>query len=291
MWSVDMPGGYVEQLKTITTKGSTSETVLSLGGNFGDKLFLGITFAFPEIKFEEESVYTEEDTDGNNTYFDSFKRTEYLKTTGSGFNFKFGFIYKPFDFLRIGGAFHTPTNYYKMSDDWNASMTAWYDAGDKYSYDSPEGAYDYKLTTPMRAMGSIAVIIGQVGLISADYEFVDYSTARLHADDYNFADENKIINDNLTTANNLRLGTEWKAGVYAFRGGYSLYGSPYKNGGSMGEKTGYSFGFGIHDKGYFLDFAYNHLEYKDNYFLYNDSNPASNKYKNNSYSITLGFRF
>lgn len=288
---IDMPNGGVQQLKTITTKGSTNETVLSAGGNFGDKLFLGVTFAFPEIKYEEESIYTEEDINNINNNFDSFKRSEYLKTTGSGFNFKFGFIYKPFDFIRIGGAFHTPTSYYKMTDNWNASMTANYDNGDKNSKDSPEGSYDYRLSTPMRAMGSLAFIIGQYGLISADYEFVDYSTARLRAYDYNFSEENDYVNKKFTTANNLRIGTEWKSGIYAFRGGYNMYGSPYKGENTLGARTGYSFGFGVHDKGYFLDFAFNHTSMKDNYYLYNIASAAENKLSNNSYSFTLGFRF
>jgi len=309
---IDMPYGGVQQLKTITTKGSTSETVLSAGGNFGDKLFLGVTFAFPEIKYEEESVYTEEDINNLNDNFDSFKRSEYLKTTGSGFNFKFGFIYKPFDFMRIGGAFHTPTSYYKMTDKWNASMTALYDLGDSYSMDSPEGTYDYRLTTPMRAIGSIAFVIGHYGLISADYEFVDYSTARLRADDYNFSEENTSLNKNLIQAGNLRVGAEWKAGIYAFRGGLNIYGSPFKGENNflinkyffrkvadgsffelkntLGARTGYSFGFGVHDKGYFLDFSFNHNEMKDNYYLYNIASASENKYNNNSYSITLGFR-
>jgi hypothetical protein len=144
----------------------------------------------------------------------------------------------------------------------------------------------------MRAIGSLAFIIGQNGLISADYEYIDYSTARLHSSDYSFSTENNTINKSFTTANNLRFGTEWKAGIFAFRGGYSLYGSPYKNEGmsGLGSRTGYSLGFGIQEKSYFLDFSYNHMSTKDYYYIYGYAPASSNTYNSNSYSFTLGFR-
>ncbi len=38
----------------------------------------------------------------------------------------------------------------------------------------------------MKAIGSIAFIIGKYGSVSADYEIVDYSNMKLRAQDYNF---------------------------------------------------------------------------------------------------------
>lgn len=297
IWRVDIPSGSLNH--TVETRGGISETVLSAGTNFDDKLFLGMTFGFPHINYQEESIYTEKDDNDSSLYVKSFERTEYLNTKGTGFNFKFGFIYKPVDFIRIGGAIHTPTAYNDMNDSYGATMTAYYDQpplttsnATHFEASSPDGSYDYKITTPMRAIGSLAVIIGQYGLISADYEYVDYSTARLRANDYSFQNENNTIRTSYTAANNFRIGTEWKAGIYAFRGGYSLYGSPYKgeNTTGLGSRTGYSFGFGIHEKAYFIDFAYNHSASKDNYYIYGYAPASSNTYSNNSYSFTLGFR-
>lgn len=290
-WLVDMPDGGIEQEKTIESRGSTSETVLSAASNFGDKLYIGITFGFPDIRYEEESTYSETDTKNQNSYFSSFKKSEYLKTTGSGFNFKFGFIFTPVEFIRIGGAFHSPVNYYSMTDEWNATMTAKFDDGKTYTKDSPNGTYDYELTTPSKAIGSVAVLFGQSGLITADYEYVDYTTARLHANDYSFGDENQYIHETLSSTSNIRLGGEFKSGIYALRAGYSMYGSPYKNETTIGERTGYSFGIGVHDKGYSLDLAYNHMQQKDNYFPYSLAAPASVDTKNNLFSFTLGIKF
>lgn len=296
IWQVDLPYGGNNQLKTIETRGHSYETVISAGTNYNEKLFMGITFAFPHVRYEEESYYTEKDVNDLSPFLKSFQQTDYLKTTGSGFNLKIGFIYKPFDFLRIGGAFHTPTAY-SLNDAYSSKMVAEYDQppliddnSTTFATESPDGAYDYRLTTPMRAMGSLAFIIGQYGLISADYEYIDYSSARLRANDYNFLGENENINSTLTSAHNVRVGTEWKAGIFAFRGGYSMNGSPYKGGGKIGERTGYSFGLGIREQSYFLDFSYSHSSSEINYFFYSDAPASLNKIKNNSFNLTLGFR-
>ncbi len=299
IWQVDLPYGPLQQTKSIETRGGITETVLSAGTNFDDKLFVGITFGFPHINYQEESTYTEKDDNNLSPYLKSFNRTEYLNTKGTGFNFKFGFIYKPVDYIRIGGAIHTPTAYNDMHDSYGATMTAYYDqppisgnTSTRFEANSPDGSYDYKITTPMRALGSLAIIIGQYGLISADYEYIDYSSVRLRASDYSFQDENNSIRKGYSTANNFRFGTEWKAGMFAFRGGTSFYGSPYKteSSGGLGARMGYSLGFGIQDKSYFLDFSFNHIESKDNYYIYGYAPASSNTYKSNSYSFTLGFR-
>ena len=38
--------------------------------------------------------------------------------------------------------------------------------------------FQYALTTPFRVLAGVAVQIKKFALLSADYEFVDYSTAR-----------------------------------------------------------------------------------------------------------------
>lgn len=294
-WAFDMEyalghGGGVKQTKTTETRGSTNETVLSAGANISDKLFLGITFAFPYIRYEETSTYTEEDSKNANDYYNSFNRYEYLNTRGAGFNFKAGFIFMPVEFLRIGGAIHTPTNYYNMSDSYYTSMNSNF-TGEQYSGNSPDGYFEYELKTPLRALGSVAVLLGKYGLISADYEYIDYSEANLQAHDYSFSSENNAIRTQYTTANNLRLGAEFKAGIVAFRGGYSFYGTPFRDTGNTGDRNGYSFGIGVREKAYFVDFAYNHSNSETNYYLYSSAPKSNNQIKTNAYSLSMGFRF
>ena len=292
-WGAEIENGGIQQTKSIESYGSTNETVLSAGANIADKLFLGVTFAFPYIRYHEQSILSEKDTKNLASDFNSFDRNEYLDTKGAGFNFKAGLIFMPVEFFRIGGSIQTPTNYYNMTDNWHASMNSTFDNGDKYSKSSDNGVFDYSLKTPLRATGSVAFILGKYGLISADYEYIDYSTASLKSSSYSFSTENKAVRSEYTAANNIRVGGEIKTGIVAWRGGYNFYGSPYRNRdeGSIGSRNGYSLGMGIRDKGYFLDFAYNHTKSEAYYYLYDISPSSTNTMKTNLYSLTLGFRF
>jgi len=290
-WAADMENGGIQQTRFIESMGSTNETVLSAGANIADKLFLGITFAFPFIRYESYTTHTENDVENLNSYYESFTRYEYLETRGSGFNFKAGVIVMPVKFIRIGGAVHTSTNYYNMSDFYYASMSSSFRGGEYYSDRSPDGFYDYELKTPLRALGSIAVLLGKYGLITADYEYIDYADSRLWAYDYSFINENNAIETQYTSANNLRFGAEVRASIFTLRGGYGMYGTPYKGESTMGERTGYSFGIGMRKNGMIIDFAYNHSSFEGNYYMYSGAPPSHNLVKTNLYSLTLGYRY
>jgi hypothetical protein len=292
---VDMPNGNVLQRKSIQMSGASREMLLSGGANFDNKLYLGISLGFPSIRYEEESNFWEQDSEGLSSNadpafnFSSVARSENLTTKGNGFNLKFGFIYKPVDFIRIGAAFHTPTTY-NLTDEWSAKMVSTFENGNKYTESSIPGSFDYRISTPMRAIGSIAFVLAKYGLISADYEYVDYSTARLRSDNYDFFDENDDVHSKLGHANNLRIGAEFRQNIFAFRAGTSYYGSPYLNESTRGARMGYSLGLGLRDKTYFLDFAFNHTLSKDDLYLY-ETAVAKNTYMTNSFMVTLGFRY
>lgn len=282
----------VRQTKLSETYGKTRETALSLGFNIQDNLYIGTTFGFNHIKYVEENTFNEVDIADTIPYFKSMKKTDYLKTEGSGINMKFGIIYQPVDFLRLGLAVHTPTFFHSMHDEWNASITSSFDDGNGYTKDSPKGEYDYQLTTPARFIGSAAFIIGDHGLISADYEYVNYSRARLSASDYDFIGENQNIKAQYTSSQNFRLGAEAKLGIFAIRGGYGYYGSPYNiNGTQLGQKSVYALGAGLRQEKYTIDFSYQLKSSEDNYYAYNIAPVADVKKLSSYYSLTLGYRF
>ena len=287
-----MQGSYgEEQSKQITSSGSMGETIFTLGGNYDDKLYMGMTIGIPHIRYDEESNYTETaDTNALNG-FKSFELNQDLKTTGTGFNFKFGMIYKPNDIVRIGGAFHSPS-YFQMHDDWNSNMTTHFsNPTESFTSTSPQGTFDYSLVTPMRAIGSIGFVINKMGLIGAEYEFVDYPSASLSSSKYKYLNENKAIRNNYIEGNNFRIGTEWKLQPMSIRAGAAYYSSPYKAGG--GSRMDYSAGIGFRDENFFLDFAYVFSQSSQNYYFYDSSktSPSSNDSNSSSVLMTLGFKF
>jgi len=302
VYYADMPEGEVTQRKVIETRGSMNEMVLSMGANLVDKFYIGATLGIPFVRYFEESGYTENDSENRDVYFNSFLRTESFSTTGSGINFKLGIIYKPADFIRIGAAFHTPTYYAKMTDKWNSTMSSQFDLPivdneKSFSSISPYGEFEYSLTTPLRAIGSIAFIFGKYGLLSADYEYVDYPAASLSADSYSFNDENDAIRHKYKGAGNLRLGTEWKYGQFSFRGGYGIEGDPYNKGINVSKGSSYSFGLGLREKAYYFDLGYVYASRSEDYYLYGSSSvdpnpsPSQNTIRSNNIMLTFGVRF
>lgn len=213
---------------------------------------------------------------------------------------KFGMIVRATNWFRIGGAIHSPTWYNNMNDDWYTELTAEYDNNDYYFERSPYGTYNYKLETPWRAIGSVSFVLGGFALISADYEYVDYSQSKLRGREYNFYDENAVIQNKYTATQNIRLGTEFRFGHFSLRGGYAIYGSPFDvdiNGEKIndGRKTYYTGGLGFRDKDFFIDLAYIMSVSNEDYYLYGSENisvnPVNNEPITNNFLLTIGFRY
>lgn len=286
-----IPDGGAMQSKFIETKGSVNEMVLTIGGNYNDRLYMGASFGFPYLSYYESSTYREIDEGDSIPGFKEMSLHEDLETDGTGFNFKFGLIYRIADWVRIGASVHTPT-FYNLKDKYSKEMTATYDNGAHYTTESPKGSFNYELTTPLRATGSVAFIIGQYALISADYEFVDYSDARLRSGTYKFFDENDAIGRIYTATSNIRAGFEVRLAPISLRGGYQLNFSPYKDNLNDGQRMAFSGGIGLRDKSYFVDLAYVYSKKSEDYYLYaNVPSAVVNKFSNHNILLTLGFRF
>ena len=306
-----LPNHGETQTKSVETSGSMGETVFSFGGNYDDKLYLGGTIGSPHIHYTESSKYTESLGSDTSVYgFKSFSLNENLTTTGKGINFKFGMIYKPVDWIRIGGAFHSPS-YFSMHDDYNSSLTAYFT--NKNSVGAPStitsnpldangnslgaGTFDYSLTTPMRAIGSLGFVINKMGMVNIDYEYVDYASTRLHSTSYDFLNENQAISNKYTSTGNLRVGTEWRVlKPMSVRAGIAYYGSPYKQSvGNDGSSMSYTAGIGFRENNFFIDFAYVFTQTKENYYFYDPSiasvDPSMNTLKSSRVMMTIGFKF
>jgi hypothetical protein len=171
--------------------------------------------------------------------------------------------------------------------DWNSSQF------------SPLGSYDYELRTPFRALGSLAFILGQYGLISADYEYVDYSQASFNSTYDSYTDVNNQIESDFKSWGNIRVGTEWRISNFRVRGGFGYFSNPskvinpYTGKTNNNEKYQASGGFGYRTKHFFADLTYVWSKTNQDYYLYDASmvNPANVSYYTNTVSTTVGFRF
>jgi len=248
------------------------------------------------IRYYEESLYEEYNTVSADTNtFAYFNKRDYLDTRSSGINFKLGFIVRPTDWVRAGFSYISPSWYNNTRDDYSAIMYSELNNGQSHSWSSPLGGYNYRLQTPQRFVGSVAFIFNKYGLVSADYEYVDYAKANLDASDYSFSEENGTINDIYTSASNIRVGTEWRYANLSFRGGYAHYGNPFKDGVNDATQQIISAGVGYRVKFFYIDFAYSRSSTSQDYYMYESANvftqPAIIDSWTNKFLLTFGFKY
>ena len=280
------------------TRGSKGETVFTFGGNYNNKLYLGVTMGISSINYTESSIF-EEVTNSN--VIDSLRNYQFeenFTTDGTGVNFKFGMIYRPQDAVRFGIAIHTPT-WYTMHDYYKNFMTSRFIGGQSYYEDSPDGSFDYDMTTPFKALGSLGFIFGEQGVFGFDYEFIDYSSAHFNSPNYAFFDENRNIESKYDVAHTFRAGTEWRYQNISFRGGVSYMTSPIKPGVTTGDsdysKRGFSAGIGFKEKNFSIDLGYLHSQSNQYYQPYTLSLEAVPGVKNDltthNFTVTCGYKF
>jgi hypothetical protein len=296
-----------EHNQTRNYSGSMTEWNFSLGGNFDNKLFIGASLGIVSVFYSDRYSHTETDVNDFND-FTQFTFRRRVTTNGSGFNFKFGAIYKPIEFIRIGGSIHLPT-FFKLEDEESSSMESQFDTGEFYqAYPTTStGARmgsrfkEYAIHSPLRANAGAALIFGKRGLVSVDYEYVDYSIMRLRETDgeYDYLTENDQIRASYKPTSNLRLGAEYRLGNIALRGGLARYGSPFQSN-QMNADASYfvkSLGIGVRESNFFADFGYAISSLNENEYLYyyegmpEESLPSENSYKRSSFKLTVGFRF
>jgi len=282
------------QRMSITSWGSMNEFVIGFGGNYNDRVYIGASFGIPYIRYFEESDYTENLPGPANDMY-QFTIHRELETRASGINFKLGLIGRPADWLRIGAAIHTPTFYTNIRDRNVALFDSRFKTPDLYGYTSyfhsNTWTKSYELTTPFRALGSIAFIIGKIGLVSVEYNYTDYSQARFR---YVSSYVNDDIRNGYRPTHNFKAGTEWRYGLISLRLGYAYNSSPYQGDINDGTMHIYSGGLGFNFRNYFLDLAYAYSKYTEDYYLYSYGPyeaKAVNDIIGQRYLLTFGARF
>lgn len=287
----------VNQQMEVDNEGSLGEYFIAVGANYNNKLYLGVSLGIRRYKLTRSRTFTEKEYENEIPYYHQMRFTEYENHSGTGYNLKIGAIYKPFDFLRLGAAVHTPTFYSNLQYDWYNQMTADYDDISSLQSTSGQTTYAYKLTTPAKLIGGVAFKIANTLMLSADYEYLDYSNNRLDDKaDYSFdyGPLNDTIQTNMGTASNLRLGAELKLNNFYLRAGYSYNQSPYTNSyeGFQSNIARYSGGVGFRSTEFFLDATFVTSSYTTDDMLFSTLPTLSDvDFTNNRVILTVGLRF
>lgn len=265
----------ITQSNEVSSTGGLNDYTLAVAGNYANKFYIGLSLNIPSIKYNRTKTFTETNTSDQSSPLQYYDVVEKDNTTGAGINGKLGIIYAVNSMVRVGAAFHSPS-YFSMHDTYTTSMTTHTsDQGTSSSTTKDitggyPGDYDYSLSTPWRAMGGLSLIFGNSagsngqGFLTMDYEYVNYAAARFHFNSSGATASDKALADDLNNsisslykgASNIRVGGEFKTGIFAFRAGFSWMGSPYSDNSIQGSQEGYSAGAGIRNKGFYLDLTY-----------------------------------
>ncbi|MCK5700504.1 MAG: hypothetical protein KAI29_05100, partial [Cyclobacteriaceae bacterium] len=137
-----------------------------------------------------------------------------------------------------------------------------------------ESFFDYTLTTPMRINAGATFFLSKNGFITADIEYVDYSTMNLKGKQGgSLESENEAIKDLYNSVVNLRVGGEWRLKAFRIRAGYNYQPSPYKEEDIERNVQTFSAGLGIRSSKYFVDLAASYKQFNSIYTPYILDNP------------------
>jgi hypothetical protein len=292
----------VKKEQTIIRKGSVNDLNLTLGGNYRNKLYVGVTVGMPIVRFEETKSYKETDEFNISPEFNNMTFDEFFSTTGIGFNAKLGVIYRMSQRIRFGAAIHTPT-FFNLSDQYytsiNSSLTL---NGTPQSFEAESSVsnFSYNLISPWRAVGSVGLMFGKFGFISGDVEFINYGSSQYNFEtDPNFEqDLNNELETSFNSAINLRVGGEARYGVFAVRAGAGYLMSPYQDF-YVGADEGMfnlSLGIGLREKNLFLDLGIARNMYSETYSPYTVPGASTqveilNTVARTQFVGSLGFKF
>ncbi|MCF6214281.1 MAG: outer membrane protein transport protein [Flavobacteriaceae bacterium] len=271
-----------------TTNGLSDRFTFSIAADYKDKLFYGISISTYNLDYRQVADLLESNNNGTDTLDASLIQT--LQTTGSGFSLGFGIIAKPINALRLGLSYKSPV-WYDLTDIYTDDLQIDVSNNPDSFTDYSEGIFDYKVTTPSVATGSLAFLFGKRGLLSFDYPYKDYQNTRLRPT-ASYMTENQDLSTNLRGVSQFRIGTEWRLEMVSLRGGYLMAQSPYKGDSTSNDLTGYSFGLGF-DLGNRskLDFAYTNTTHNQPYAFLQASDSGNLNIENQRITATVVIGF
>lgn len=311
-WGSSIYNNKISPTNRLSEKGHLDEYSFGWAGNFSNVFYFGATLNYQALNYTSFNTYSETfSSEGSMSIGDT------IYTKGSAWNFKIGAILSPTDFLRLGLSVHTPTvlsisdNYYSTLEynrtnlDENGTIVA------------PGNSSSYQLQSPLRVDASLAFILGSKGLISAEYIYNNNTGTRLlseEGDNMAYQYENDGMSQALNNSRTIKIGGEYRLSEnFSLRAGYANTNNETKPNAEkfiqlntkkadtayfLHNSTDYlTAGFGYHESGWFIDFAYMNKIIDETFYPYRSSDlanavtPASVITSNNNMVVTLGFKF
>ena len=299
-WNGDMGEYYSRE------EGGISQYDFNMSFNVQDRYYFGVTLGVYDVNYNRYSSYSETLTLNDGTDNGNFTLNNWFSTSGTGYDLKFGFIARPFEYspFRFGFAIHTPV-WYMLTDRYTSTLnTDVLVMPNPYTenlsdYLDPDYVWDYRMRTPWKFNVNMGTTFSGVLAVGAEYEYSDYSY--INYKDYNgyeLSSSNVATDKYLKGVHTLKLGMEaMLTPSFCFRAGYNYVTSAFKDGSvryvpnvdTMSDKyiwfdetrtdpeyhnikarNTLTLGLGYRGRMVYADVAYKYDFYKSDFFMFDD---------------------
>lgn len=299
-WNGDMGEYYSRE------EGGISQYDFNMSFNVQDRYYFGVTLGVYDVNYNRYSSYSETLTLNDGTDNGNFTLNNWFNTRGTGYDLKFGFIARPFEYspFRFGFAIHTPV-WYMLTDRYTSTLnTDVLVMPNPYTenlseYLNPDYVWDYRMRTPWKFNVNMGTTFSGVLAVGAEYEYSDYSY--INYKDYNgyeLSSSNVATDKYLKGVHTLKLGMEaMLTPSFSFRAGYNYVTSAFKDGSvryvpnvdTMSDKyiwfdetrtdpeyhnikarNTLTLGLGYRGRIVYADVAYKYDFYKSDFFMFDD---------------------
>jgi len=287
--------GDVKQRLISERKGYVTETAIGGGLSYDDFVYFGVSIGFQNVNYRDNSSYGE--------YYDgtgavsNMNFGQDLITSGVGLNLKLGAIVRVTEWMRAGAFVQTPTRL-SLSDSYSATMESNWTNDTPLNWNSPINNFNYVVKTPGRLGANAAFILGDLGVVTADYEMINYGKIKMDNggdSDYTFSNENDMIGAVYRNTHRVRTGVEFRiANDWRLRTGASYTQSPFvANVAENSPILSYNGGFGYRHDGFTFDFGTQYQTASTTYYMFDPSYVNAAQIKQNRLSIlaSIGFKF
>ena len=232
-WNGDMGEYYSRE------EGGINQYDFNMSFNVQDRYYFGVTLGVYDVNYNRYSSYSETLLDDNGADNGNFTLNNWFSTRGTGYDLKFGFIARPFEYspFRVGFAIHTPV-WYMLTDRYTSTLnTDILAMPQPYTenltdYLNPDYVWDYRMRTPWKFNVNMGTTFSGVLAVGAEYEYSDYSYINYR--DYNgyeLSSSNVATDKYLNGVHTLKLGMEaMLTPSFSFRAGYNYVTSAFKDG-------------------------------------------------------------
>lgn len=243
--------GTTDQFYDFESSGNMSELGISFGGAYKNKFYYGIMLGFPSLTYFERTTFGESGFDAN-SFVNRFEYQNDLTLLGRGFNTRIGLIFNPIKFLRFAASYQSPS-WYNVNVDFISSTNAFTDGG-FFESTATNSRYSYGMTTPAVYRAGASLVIGKLGIISADYEFNDPSQTQLSGSPY--LNDQALIQNFFQAYQTVKLGGELKLRKIYMRAGYQVRTNPIAGNEGLDETFfTATAGLGYRSESFGIDFA------------------------------------